>query len=220
MATKNISRLTSIVLPAMVYVVTIALFLIIVQGEKSPIFWINLCYTLFLETAFFGWITWVRKEDTNEVSPLLSVIIGTYGLYYVIAGVVVMVLFSILHLIWPDCTSLIWWYVAALLVITVLWMIPAVFMTHADSTHHQQIKNLQMNTADVRSLSTQMKSVLNSATNLTSSQKIRLQQEIDSISPARINDNNFMIIKKFIEAIPNGEYDYLINEIKNIKSSL
>ena len=220
MATKNISRLTSIVLPAIVYVVTIALFFIIVQGEKSPIFWINLCFTLFLETAFFGWIIWVRKEDTNEVSPLLSVIIGTYGLYYVIAGVVVMVLFSILHYIWPDCTSLIWWYVAALLIITVLWMIPAVFMTHADSTHQQQIKNLQMNTADVRSLSTQMKSVLNSATNLTSSQKIRLQQEIDSISPARINDSNFMIIKKFIEAVPNGEYDYLINEIKNIKSSL
>ena len=220
MATKNISRLTSIVLPAIVYVVTIALFFIIVQGEKSPIFWINLCFTLFLETAFFGWIIWVRKEDTNDVSPMLSVIIGTYGLYYVIAGVVVMVLFSILHYIWPDCTSLIWWYVAALLVITVLWMIPAVFMTHADSTHQQQIKNLQMNTADVRSLSMQMKSVLNSATNLTSSQKIRLQQEIDSISPARINDSNFMIIKKFIETVPNGEYDYLINEIKNIKSSL
>ena len=220
MATKNISRLTSIVLPAIVDVVTIALFFIIVQGEKSPIFWINLCFTLFLETAFFGWIIWVRKEDTNDVSPMLSVIIGTYGLYYVIAGVVVMVLFSGLHYIWPDCTSLIWWYVAALLVITVLWMIPAVFMTHADSTHQQQIKNLQMNTADVRSLSMQMKSVLNSATNLTSSQKIRLQQEIDSISPARINDSNFMIIKKFIETVPNGEYDYLINEIKNIKSSL
>ena len=91
MATKKISRLTSIVLPAIVYIVTIALFFIIVQGEKSSIFWINLCYTLFLETAFFGWIIWVRKEDTNEVSPLLSVIIGTYGLYYVIAGVVVMV---------------------------------------------------------------------------------------------------------------------------------
>lgn len=220
MATKNISRLTSIVLPAIVYVVTIALFFIIVRGEKSPIFWINLCYTLFLETGFFGWLTWVRKENTNEVSPLLSVIIGTYGLYYVIAGVVVMVLFSILHLVFPDSTSIIWWYVAVLLVITVLWMIPAIFMTHADSTHQQQINNLQMSTADTRSLSTQMKSALANATNLTSSQKTRLQQEVDSISPSRLNDSNFFVIKNFIEAVPNGEYDYLITEIKNIKASL
>ena len=220
MATKNISRLTNVILPAIVYVVTIALFFIIVQGEKSPIFWINLIYTLFLETGFFGWYTWVRKEDTNEVSPLLSVVIGTYGLYYVIAGVVVMVLFSVLHLIWPDCTSIIWWYVAVLLVITVLWMIPAIFMTHADSTHQQQINNLQMSTADIRSLSTQMKSALASATNLTSSQKIRLQQEVDSISPSRLNDSNFFVIKNFIESVPSGEYDYLLNEIKNIKASL
>ena len=92
MATKRISFISEVLLPIVIYVVTIAMFFVFMPEEAGALFWVNLVYTLFLETLLFGWLIWVRKSDTKDTSSLASIAIGMYGSYYIIAGVAVMVI--------------------------------------------------------------------------------------------------------------------------------
>lgn len=217
MATKRISFMSNVIMPLIVYAVTISLYFIFMPDEPTALFWVNLVYTLFLETAAFGWLFWIKKGDTKDVSPMMSIIIGTYGVYYTIAGIAVMLVFSILSVAGVEIG--IQWYIASILVITAVWIVPAFLMAEADSSHKQEIDALQSNTADIRILSMQMKESLK-ASCMTTSQKTRLQQEMDSIPPSRVNSSNVVRIQEFIGSIPTQGYDYLITEIKNIKSSL
>ncbi len=217
MATKRISFMSNVIMSLIVYTVTISLYFIFMPDEPTALFWVNLVYTLFLETAAFGWLFWVKKGDTKDVSPMMSIIIGTYGVYYTIAGIAVMLVFSILSVAGVEIG--IQWYIASILVITAVWIVPAFLMAEADSSHKQEIDALQSNTADIRILSMQMKESLK-ASCMTTSQKTRLQQEMDSIPPSRVNSSNVVRIQEFIGSIPTQGYDYLITEIKNIKSSL
>lgn len=209
--------MSNVIMSLIVYTVTISLYFIFMPDEPTALFWVNLVYTLFLETAAFGWLFWVKKGDTKDVSPMMSIIIGTYGVYYTIAGIAVMLVFSILSVAGVEIG--IQWYIASILVITAVWIVPAFLMAEADSSHKQEIDALQSNTADIRILSMQMKESLK-ASCMTTSQKTRLQQEMDSIPPSRVNSSNVVRIQEFIGSIPTQGYDYLITEIKNIKSSL
>lgn len=218
MATKRVSLMSDVVLPLIVYAATIVLFFVFKPAEPKTLFWVNFGYTLFLETGAFGWLFWVKKDRTNDVSPLMSVIFGTYGVYYTIAGVAVMLLYTIL--VNAGVHIGMRWYVAAIIVITVLWIIPAFFMVEADSTHKQDTDTVKRNTQEIRNLSAQMKTALNQASNLTPTQKTRLQQEFDSIAPSRLNADNVTRLIAFMNQVQFSDYDYLISEIKNIKTTL
>ena len=47
--------------PVLTLAVTATIFLILMPEEPTSLFWINLCYTLLLETLFFVWLLWGKK---------------------------------------------------------------------------------------------------------------------------------------------------------------
>ncbi|MBO4777840.1 MAG: hypothetical protein J5588_05030 [Bacteroidales bacterium] len=218
MATKRISIISEVVLPIVIYVVTIALFFAFMPEEAGALFWINLVYTLFLETCLFGWLIWVRKSDTKDVSSLASIAVGMYGSYYIIAGVAIMVFYSLLVTLGVPIGLK--WYIAILVIITLVWIVPAIFLVEADSTHKQNMEHLQQNNRQIINFSNLMKSALGKAENLSQTQKTRLMQEIDSISPSRLSDASAEQLRAYIESVPSHDYDYLMTEIKNLKTTM
>ena len=218
MATKRISFFSEVLLPIVIYVVTIAMFFVFMPEEAGALFWVNLVYTLFLETLLFGWLIWVRKSDTKDTSSLASIAIGMYGSYYIIAGVAVMVIYSVLVTLGVPIGMR--WYIALLVILTLVWIIPAVLLAEADSSHKQNMEHLQQNNRQIMNFSALMKSALNNAENLSQTQKTRLQQEIDSISPSRLNDASAAQLQGFINSVPSHDYDYLMTEIKNLKTMM
>ena len=61
---------------------------------------------------------------------------------------------------------------------------------------------------------------LGKAENLSQTQKTRLMQEIDSISPSRLSDASAEQLRAYIESVPSHDYDYLMTEIKNLKTTM
>ena len=134
MASKKINTLTNIVMSCVVYVVTIALALLLKPEEVTALYWVNMGYLVILETIFFGWLLWART-DSKEVTSMLLVIMGTYAAYYVSAGLVCIVVSALLSLV---ITVSVKWYVAALIVLTVLWLVPASLIAQVDSNHAER----------------------------------------------------------------------------------
>ncbi len=134
MASKSINTLTNIVMPCVVYAATIGLFLLLMPEETTALYWVNMVYLILLETVFFGWLVWVRA-DAKEVTPMLAVIMGTYAAYYVSAGMACIISSAVASLF---VTVSIKWYIAALVLITILWLIPAALMAQADSNHAER----------------------------------------------------------------------------------
>ena len=134
MASKNINILTNIVMPCVVYVATIGLFLLLMPAETTALYWINMAYLVILETIFFGWLVWLRA-DAREVTPMLAVIMGTYAAYYVVAGLICIIASAVVSLFTAVSVK---WYIAAIVVLTVLWLIPAALMAQADSSHAER----------------------------------------------------------------------------------
>ena len=121
-------------MPCVVYAATIGLFLLLMPEETTALYWVNMVYLILLETVFFGWLVWVRA-DAKEVTPMLAVIMGTYAAYYVSAGMVCIIGSAVASLF---VTVSIKWYIAALVLITILWLIPAALMAQADSNHAER----------------------------------------------------------------------------------
>lgn len=139
MASKNINIMTNVVLPIVVYVATIGLFLLLMPAETTPLYWINMSYLVVLETVFFGWLVWVRA-DAREVTPMLAVIMGTYAAYYVAAGLICIIASAVVSLFTVVSVK---WYIAAIVVLTVLWLIPAALIAQADSNHAERQAQVQ-----------------------------------------------------------------------------
>ncbi len=131
MASKRINTFTNIILPCLVFVATIVLAILLRPQETTALYWVNLVYGVILELIFFGWLCWVRTDST-EVSPLLSIMMGTYAAFYVTGGAICILVSGIVSLTTEVSVK---WYVAALIVLTLLWLIPAALMAQADSTH-------------------------------------------------------------------------------------
>lgn len=134
MATKQINTLTNVVMPIVVYLATIGLFVLLKPEETTALYWINMAYLVILETIFFGWLMWVRV-DSEGVTPMLAVIMGTYASYYVAAGLICIIGSAVASLFLEVSIK---WYVAVLVVITVIWFIPGTLVAQADSNHAQR----------------------------------------------------------------------------------
>ena len=104
MSQKTINIFSEIVLPALTAILTIVLFFMFKPEETTGLFWLNLIYTVLLEAIFFGYIISLNhKSDT--VSTPFKAVFGIYALYYIIIGLVWMLLYSLLlthdSLPWP-----------------------------------------------------------------------------------------------------------------------
>ncbi len=223
MATKNINRLAQIVLPTITALVTLVLFLLFKPEETTALFWFNLCYTLLLEAVFFGWLAFLRC-DVQGVSPWLSVTIGTYGLFYLLAGIVVMVAYAVLTAgVGLDIDFK--WYIAVLLVITLLWCIPAIFMAETDSNHEARQQKLEANTQTVRNAVSEIEALARRH-NGDEQEIARLVRDVKSLPPARLQkpDNAHtlqLVLDELQRGVDGGQIDFgkIAQYIESIKNN-
>lgn len=145
MASKKINILANVVMPILVYAATVGLALLFKPEETTALYWVNMVYLIVLETIFFGWLFWVRL-DSVEVTPMFSIIMGTYASYYLMAGMACIIGSAVFSLF---VTVSMKWYIATIIVITLLWIIPAVMMAQADSTHAENQAQVQDKRAEL-----------------------------------------------------------------------
>lgn len=139
MATKKITMLTSVVLPILVIGATLGLALLFRPEETTSLFWINLVYGILLEGLFFGWMAWFRHPQEGT-TPMLSMILSVYAGWYVLCGGIC-ILGSALASIWTAVD--IRWYIAVLVVMTILFCIPAFYIAETDSNHAERMENAE-----------------------------------------------------------------------------
>lgn len=133
MSSSKISFVSGVVIPALTVIVTVVLFFVFSgQGDKSSLFYFNMCYTVVLELVFFGYLSFARS-GTDTVTGAFRSVMGIYSLYYITTGLVVILIYSlaISHLL-P-----IKFYVAAIVVITLVWLILGALIAEVDTKHQQ-----------------------------------------------------------------------------------
>lgn len=139
MATKKIRLMTAVVLPILVIGSTLGVALLFQPEEATPLFWVNLVYGILLECLFFGWMEWFRHPQEGTTS-MLSMILSVYAGWYVLCGGVCILVSAIVSLF---AVVQLKWYIASLIVLTVLWCIPAFFIAETDSNHAERMEDAQ-----------------------------------------------------------------------------
>lgn len=139
MATKKIRILSSVVLPILVLGATVGVCLLFQPAETTPLFWVNLVYGLILEAIFFGWMEWFRRPQEGT-TPMLSMILGVYAGWYVLCGGLCILGSAIASFFIAVQLK---WYLAALIVLTIAWCIPAFFIAEADSNHAERMEDAE-----------------------------------------------------------------------------
>ena len=138
MSNKKISILYNVVMPIVVAVATIALFFVFKPEEAEILFYFNLCYTLLLEAVFFGYLG-LLQVDTKDFSSPFYAILGTHSLLYIVAGAACMLVYSLRwYEIFPFKI-----YLAAIVMLTVVWFVIAMLMTKTDYGYKQTVDELK-----------------------------------------------------------------------------
>lgn len=120
---------------------TLVLFFVFQPEESGTLFYFNLCYTLWLEVLFFGWLGLLRT-GTREVSTVFRIVVGISAGYYVMAGTCIMLLYSLLL----SSTVGIRWYIATLVILTLVWLLLASLLAQTDANHHEKMEQLAEDT--------------------------------------------------------------------------
>ena len=68
MENRKLTIFTTLIMPLIVVLTTIILFLLIANDELSELFYTNLCFTLFMEIIFFGWLNVYVAESSFSTS--------------------------------------------------------------------------------------------------------------------------------------------------------
>ena len=141
MSNQKINIVSNIVLPIVVVGTTIGMFFLLKPQETTSLFWINLFYTVFLEVVFFGYINVLHLKTKDLSSPFYAVF-GAYCFYYIILGLVCMVgyTFMVKFIYAPETNKA---YIAALMNITLLWVIVSVITAQTDSNYKQTVVELK-----------------------------------------------------------------------------
>lgn len=225
---NRISVLSGKVLPIATIVVTAVLFLLFMPAEPTALFWCNMCYTIFLEAVLFGWISLIRS-NADGVSRWLGVILGTFSVYYVALGAVFMVGYSLLAV--SGVCDFSWRiYLAVVLVLTLLWVIPAMFVAEGDAAHEAKQTKLEGGVGDLHALMAELQSIaerFNAATqNAQANEVSRLLLEVKSLPPARLQKPGTQqlldaIADEFRSALAQGNINAAavmanVNRIKNL----
>jgi hypothetical protein len=130
MPNNKINVIAGVLLPAVVIIMTAVLFFMFRPVETTSLFYLNLGYTIILELIFFGYLN-VLYSKTREFSTPLFAIFGVYSMYYIIVGVIWMLLYSLaLSYFLP-----IKYHIAVLIVLTLLWIIVSVLTAQTDANY-------------------------------------------------------------------------------------
>ena len=139
MITKSkITLFSGVVIPSLAIVATIILFFVLGGGEKTSLFWFNLCYTVVLEAIFFGYLGIVRSASDKMTGAFYS-IMGVWALYYIVAGALTMLIYSLSLAQFVPMK----FYVSLLVVITILWLIVAGLVAETDVRHKEETGRIQ-----------------------------------------------------------------------------
>jgi hypothetical protein len=139
MTTKSkITLFSGVVIPALVVAATVILFFVFGGGEKTSLFWFNLFYTVLLEAIFFGYFGLVRSASDKMTGAFYS-IMGVWAIYYIIAGVLTMLVYSLVLTHFVPMK----FYIASIAVFTLLWLIVAGFVAETDALHREQTDQIQ-----------------------------------------------------------------------------
>ena len=134
---RKINTIAGIILPVVVMIMTAALFFMFKPQETTALFYINLCYVIFLEAVFFGYLNLFRAktEDLSDLStPYLS-IFGVFSVYYIILGLVWLFVYSLILLNYMPLKL----YAAGLMILTLLWILVSVLTEQTDSNYRQTV---------------------------------------------------------------------------------
>jgi hypothetical protein len=138
MPNKKINIIANIVLPIVVASVTVVLFLMFQPEQPTALFYLNLGYTIVLEMVFFGYLNLLYSKAKGISTPLLA-IFGVYDIYYVLFGTIWMFLYSLLLSNFVSLKV----YIAALVVLTLIWILISVLTAQTDSNYKQTIDKLK-----------------------------------------------------------------------------
>jgi len=141
MSNKKVNLIGNIVLPIVVIATTIGLFFLFKPKEPTALFWINMFYTVFLQAVLFGYLNILQLKSKDFSSPFY-IVFGTYCSYYIILGVICMIGYTLMvNIIYaPDTNRA---YIAALIILTLLWIILSVITAQTDSNYKQTVETLK-----------------------------------------------------------------------------
>lgn len=125
---KDFSRIINIAVPAVLIVATIALLLVFMPEEPGALFWFNFCFIIFLE-GLLSWYFVGAKQDSENISTPMTAMLGTSMLAYIGVCVAIMLIYSIALRGVLDIK----FYIAALIIITVIWFIPVLLTLRHDN---------------------------------------------------------------------------------------
>ncbi|MDR2026356.1 MAG: OST3/OST6 family protein [Prevotellaceae bacterium] len=134
---KIINIIAGIILPVITVALTVTLFFMFRPENCTVLFRLNLGYTVLIEAIFFGYVNSLYRKIRTVSTPFLAVF-GIYSLYYVIVGAGLMLLYS-LALSYFFSVKI---YVAALIVLTLLWIIVSVLTAQTDSNYKETVDAL------------------------------------------------------------------------------
>lgn len=152
---KIVSILSGVVLPIVTAIATIVLFFIFKPEEPTwHLFIFNMLYTVFLEMILFGWLGFLYHGNNGETTNVFKIVSGVTALYYVIVGVIIMLVynFGLRYIPLP-----IRYYYATILIITLLWIILGFILLRIDvqDKKKDQIKTTQ--TKEIGNIISRMK---------------------------------------------------------------
>jgi len=137
MAAKKINVITFVILPVLVAVTTIVLFFLFKEDNSGKIFYINLLYTIVLETLFFIFLAFSKKPRNSFSGAFLS-IIGVNMFIYIILGALWMIVFT--YLLTTILSLKI--YVTVIVLLTLIWIILSVLITKTDADFKETVNEL------------------------------------------------------------------------------
>lgn len=135
--TRKIATLAAKAFPVPVMGGTAVLFFLFKPHGAGGVFYFNLCYTLLLEAWLLAWLGFLPLPGKKSL-PAPNTMTGIYSLVYVLAGITIMVAYRLVGNGVVDAA----WYIAAILLITLLWLAPA-FLMAKDDTRREDKQNEQ-----------------------------------------------------------------------------
>ena len=177
--TKTVSIITGVVLPAITAIVTIVLFFLFKPEEpKWHLFIFNMLYAVFLEMILFGWLGFLFLGNKAETSQVFKITTSVTALYYVIAGVFIMLLYNLGLRHIPLLPR---YYYLMVLVITLIWIILGAILLRIDvqDTEKAQIKADQTN--EVATLISKMKVLASRFTTLQALHGAKGENAVDQL---------------------------------------
>lgn len=133
MSNSRINLLANVVLPLFVIALTTTLFFMFRPLETTALFYINLGYVIFLEAVFFGYMNFVFRKKTESLSTPFYAIFGIYSFYYVLIGIIWLVLFSLAIVHFAPLKV----YIAGIILLTLVWIILSLLIAQADTNYKQ-----------------------------------------------------------------------------------